>query len=104
MTVIVTRNVSPRIRGFLASSMLEVAPGIYTGPQLSVAVRERIWNVLTEWFPAEYDAGIVMIWREPRKPGGQEVKVLGVPPVDLIEHDGIILTRRNLSKPEEEDN
>ncbi|MEL6317336.1 MAG: type I-E CRISPR-associated endoribonuclease Cas2e, partial [Pseudomonadota bacterium] len=30
MTVIVTRDVAPRIRGFLASLALEIAPGVYT--------------------------------------------------------------------------
>ena len=28
MTVVVARNVSPRVRGFLASAMLELAPGV----------------------------------------------------------------------------
>ncbi|NLG68436.1 MAG: type I-E CRISPR-associated endoribonuclease Cas2, partial [Firmicutes bacterium] len=55
-TVIVTRNVSDRIRGFLASSMLELAPGVYCGFRLSPAVRARIWGVLEEWFAAEVDA------------------------------------------------
>lgn len=94
MTVIVTRNVSARVRGFLASSMLELAPGVYCGARLSVAVRDRIWTVLKEWFPAERDASIVMVWREPKMPGGQAVKVLGVPPIDLVELDGIVLTMR----------
>ena len=29
MTVVVTRDVEPRYRGFLASAMLEIAPGVY---------------------------------------------------------------------------
>ena len=94
MTVIVTRNVADRIRGFLASSMLEVAPGVYSGARQSPAVRERIWGVLQAWFLAEADASIVMVWSEPSMPGGQAVNVLGVPPVELVEVDGIALTRR----------
>lgn len=93
-TIIVTRNVSDRVRGFLASSLLELAPGVYTGARLSPAVRDRIWTVLEEWFASERDASIVMLWREPSLPGEQAVKVLGVPPVDLVEHDGLILARR----------
>ena len=96
MTVVVTRNVSNRIRGFLASSMLEVAPGVYTGARLSRAVRDRIWGVLSEWFYAEVDAGSVMLWYEPSMPGGQQVRVLGSPPLDLIESDGVVLARREL--------
>lgn len=35
LTVIVTRDVEPRYRGFLASAMLEVAPTVYIHPRLS---------------------------------------------------------------------
>lgn len=97
MTVVVTRNASARIRGFLASSMLEVAPGVYSGARLSPAVRERIWSVLGDWFPDETEeTGIVMLWQEPRMPGGQAVKTLGTPPLDLVEMDGVVLTRKDL--------
>lgn len=95
MTVVVTRNVSDRIRGFLASSMLEIGPGIYVGARLTVAVRNRVWGVLESWFP-ETDASIVMVWDDRSVPGGHAVKVLGVPPIDLVELDGIVLARRSI--------
>ena len=95
MTVVVTRNVSHRIRGFLASIMLELAPGVYSAPRLSPAVRERIWSTLEEWFPYEQEASIVMVWRDNAVPGGQAVLVLGVPPIEIVNIDGIILTRRS---------
>lgn len=94
MTVVVTRNVSPRVRGFLASVMLELAPGVYSAPRISPAVRERVWKVLEDWFPNEQDASVVMVWQEREVPGGQAVRVLGEPPIDLIEVDGLILARR----------
>jgi CRISPR-associated endoribonuclease Cas2, subtype I-E/ECOLI len=94
MTMIVTRNVSDRIRGFLSSSMLELAPGVYSAPRQSPAVRERVWHVLEEWFLAEEDASIVMVWQDQQKPGGQSVKVLGLPPISLVELDGVVLTKR----------
>lgn len=94
MTIAVTRNVTPRTRGFLASSMLELAPGVYTAPRLSPAVRTRIQDVLQTWFWAERDASIVMVWQDPQASGGQRVWMLGAPPVDLVEVDGMILTRR----------
>ena len=50
MTVVVTRNVVDRFRGFLASCMLEVAPGVYTAPRMNAAVRNRVWLVMEEWF------------------------------------------------------
>jgi CRISPR-associated protein Cas2 len=94
MTVVVTRNVSDRMRGFLASTMLELAPGVYSSPRLNVAVRERIWEVTEDWFAAEVEASVVMLWADSQKPGGMSIRVLGLPPVDLVEVDGLILSRR----------
>ena len=99
MTVVVTRNASGRIRGFLASIMLELAPGVYSAPRISPAVRERIWGVLTDWFVAEADASIVMLWQDKRVPVGQAVQMLGVPPIDLVDVDGIILARTGAARP-----
>ncbi len=97
MTVVVTRNASARMRGFLASSMLELGPGVYTGSRLSVAVRERVWKVLEDWFSAEDEASVVMVWQESAVPAGQAVRVLGIPPVGLTEVDGMVLARRSVS-------
>lgn len=46
MTVVVTRNVEERYRGFLASCMLEIAAGVYTGPRMTTGVRDRVWIAL----------------------------------------------------------
>ncbi len=94
MTVVVTRNVSGRMRGFLASSMLELAPGVYSAPKISPAVRERIWDVVTEWFTAEQEASVILLWADPAQPGGQSVRTLGLPPVNLIDLDGLLVTHR----------
>ncbi len=95
MTVVVTRNVPDRIRGFLASSLLEVGPGVYTGARVTVAVRERIWGILEQWFPGT-EGSIVMVWSDSQMPGGQAVRVLGTPLIHLIEFDGIVLCRRQI--------
>jgi CRISPR-associated protein Cas2 len=102
MTVVVTRNVSPRFRGFLASVMLEIAPGVYTGPGMSAGVRERVWDVLSQWFEAGAAAGqgsdevpsIVMTWLDKSAPAGQRVETLGIPAKSLVEADGLFLVRR----------
>ena len=102
MTVVVTRNVAPRFRGFLTSVMLEIAPGVYTGPRMSRGVRERIWNVMTQWYGAgatggsdpEARASIVMTWLDKEAPGGQQIATLGVPAKTLVEADGILLVKR----------
>jgi CRISPR-associated protein Cas2 len=97
MTVVVTRNVAPRYRGFLASVMLEIAPGVYTSPQMSKGVRERVWDVLSGWFQSnatigqqnEMSASIVMTWRDGTASGGQQVLTLGVPAKTLVDADGV---------------
>jgi CRISPR-associated protein Cas2 len=96
MTVVATVDVAPRIRGFLASCMLEVAPGIYTAPRMTRAVRQRVWSILEEWHAELGAGGIVMTWRDVSLPGGQGVATLGVPPKQLQDADGIFLARRDL--------
>lgn len=94
MTVVVTRNVPDRYRGFLSSCMLELAPGVYSNPNMSRAVRERVWAVCCEW--AEVlpdDGGVLLTWREKSSPSGQAVLVLGWPKKELVELDGIWLGR-----------
>ena len=99
MTVIVTRNVEDRYRGFLASCMLEIAPGVYTGPRMTKGVQERVWQVLSDWHGALHQGAIIMAWNEPAAPGGQGVRILGCPPRDLHDSDGILLVRRALEVP-----
>jgi CRISPR-associated protein Cas2 len=102
MTIVVTRNVAPRYRGFLASVMLEIAPGVYTSPQMSKGVRERVWDVLTGWFDfkatigaqSEDSASIVMTWRDVASPGGQQILTLGLPAKTLVDADGIMIVNR----------
>lgn len=99
MTLVVTRNVPERFRGFLASVMCEVTLGVYTGPRMSAGVRERVWKVMEEWFDATYapDTAVVMTWPDPKAPGGQTFLTLGVPKVDLHTHDGMVLVRCELT-------
>ena len=92
MTIVVTRNVSNRIRGFLASSMLELSPGVYSAPHMSVAVRQRIWEVLEEWFQIEDKASITIVWQDNTIPCGQNFTILGSPPVELVEIDGLLVS------------
>ena len=95
MTLVVTRNVSNRVRGFLASSMLELAPGVYSSPHISPAVRERIWYVLVDWFFQERAASVVMVWADNTAPCGQAVLTLGVPPIEVVSVDGLLATFRS---------
>lgn len=94
MTLVVTRNVSSRSRGFLASSLLELAPGVYSAPHISPVVRERIWSVLADWFSLENEASVVMVWADNTVACGQSVRTLGVPPIEVVSVDGLLTTRR----------
>ena len=92
MVVIVTRDVPDRCRGFLASAMLEIAPGVYTAPRMTAGVRERVWTVLADWFEALGGGSIVMTWRDPKEPCGQGLRTLGLPARTFAELDGLIVT------------
>ncbi|MEQ8965624.1 MAG: type I-E CRISPR-associated endoribonuclease Cas2e [Azospirillaceae bacterium] len=96
MTVVVTRDVADRFRGFLASCMLELAPGVYTAPRMTKPVRDRVWRVMEDWYATLGGGAIVMTWRDPHSPGGQAVRTLGTPPKTLVEHDGMILVKRDI--------
>lgn len=93
MTVVVTVNVEARYRGFLASTMLEIAPGVYTSPRMTSGTRDRIWDVLTRWYLESGQGAIVMTWREPDAVGEQRILNLGEAPKDIVDADGVYLVR-----------
>lgn len=94
MTVVVTNDVTARVRGFLASCMLELAPGVYTAPRMNQAVRERVWQVVQEWHHAQPRGSVLMTYSSRKAPGGQVVRAVGVPKKLLLELDGVILACR----------
>ena len=94
MTIIVTRDVESRYRGFLASAMLEVSPGVYVSPDLSSGVRVRIWKVIDDWYATLRRGSIVMIWRDNAKSGGLGLSFLGDPPKEIFDSDGLLLLKR----------
>lgn len=94
MTMIITRNVPGRYRGFLASCMLEIAPGVYASPRLKAAVRERIWTVMLEWSSLlEQDAGVLMAWPDRSALSGMSLRFVGWPKKDIVNVEGLWLAR-----------
>ena len=99
ITMVVTRDVESRYRGFLTSVMLDVAPGVDVSPDLSAGVRQRVWDVgsparagidpktaesasRTPWFPRTRGDRPIMVgcrWVErtvPRTRGDRPYEVL----------------------------
>ena len=91
--MIVTVNVESRYRGFLASTMLEIAPGVYTSPKMTNGIRERIWGVLTQWYYDLKQGAIVMTWRDPTAVGEQRILTLGEAPKTIVDADGVYLVK-----------
>lgn len=99
MTVVVTRNVPDRYRGFLASCMCEIAPGVYTAPRMNKGIRERVWQVMVDWFEGDAEEqSVLMTWPDGKLPGGQRVRALGVPRNDLVRVDGVYMARRDVDE------
>ena len=93
MTVVVTVNVERRYRGFLASAMLEIAPGVYTAPMMTSGIRDRIWDVLSRWYYQLGQGSIVMTWRDPSAVGEQSIRTLGETPKSIVDADGVYLVK-----------
>lgn len=97
LVMIVTRDVADRFRGFLASVMLEVAPNVFCAPRMNPGVRVRVWAVLSDWHQREPRGSVVMVWRDLDATGGVGLAHLGTPPRELVQIDGMWLTRRRKS-------
>jgi CRISPR-associated protein Cas2 len=82
--------------------MLEIAPGVYTSPRMTAAVRERVWEVCLRWYQALEEGSLVMTWRDSKESGGQGVRMLGEPPKELCDYEGVLMVRCNLPHPKDE--
>jgi CRISPR-associated protein Cas2 len=95
LVMIVTRDVADRFRGFLSSVMLEVAPSVFVSPRMTPGVRDRTWSVVSDWHRQEPRGSLVMVWRDLNATGGVGLAHLGTPARELVELDGMWLTRRS---------
>lgn len=96
LVMIVIRDMANRFHGFLSSAMLEVAPNVFVSPRMNPGVRERVWNVLGDWYAREPQGSAVMVWRDLNAVGGVGIAHLGEPPRELVEADGMWLVRRRV--------
>lgn len=96
-TIVVTRDVAARYRGFLSSVMPEIAPGVYVSPSLSQGIRQRIWDVMDRWWAEAPGGSILLSYASRTEPGGLAIKCFGLPPVQLAVLDGVRVTRAERS-------
>lgn len=94
LTIIVTRDVEMRYRGFLTSIMLEVSAGVYVAPDMSSAVRDRVWSVMTDWWTELGRGSLTLVWRDITAIGNLRIETLGEPPRTIVDADGILLVKR----------
>ncbi|CUH75113.1 CRISPR-associated endoribonuclease Cas2 [Tritonibacter multivorans] len=94
LTIVVTRDVEPRYRGFLTSLMLEVSAGVYVAPDMTAGVRTRLWRVLSDWWSVLGKGSLTLIWRDKSASGHLRIETLGEPPKDIVDADGILLAKR----------
>ena len=53
---------------------------------------------MAEWFDSMIrDQAVVMTWPDVHEPGGQQIRVLGIPKIDLRLRDDVWLVRRELT-------
>ena len=94
LTVLITRDVEDRYRGFLSSTMLELSPGVYASPSLNARSRDKIWDVLTDWHAHLRSGSVMLIYPDTRADGGMAVRSLGATPRRPVKLDGVLLTIR----------
>lgn len=94
LTMIITRDVEMRYRGFLTSVMLEIAPGVYVSPDMSASVRDRVWAVMSDWWSALGRGSLTMVWRDTKATGNLKIESLGEPAKSIVDADGILLVKR----------
>lgn len=94
LTVLITRDVEDRYRGFLSSAMLELAPGVYASPNLSAGAREKIWSVVSDWHANLGGGSLTLVYPDRQADGGMAVRSLGTPARAAVRLDGILLTHR----------
>lgn len=94
LTVLITRDVEGRYRGFLSSAMLELSPGVYASPSLSARSRDKIWEVVTDWHGRLGCGSLLMIYPDAQSAGGMAVRSLGATPRHAVKLDGVLLSVR----------
>ncbi|MFT7721624.1 MAG: type I-E CRISPR-associated endoribonuclease Cas2e [Roseateles sp.] len=91
LTVLITRDVEDRYRGFLASALLELSPGVYASPHLGAKAREQIWKVVSDWHAQLQRGSLTLLYPDRQADGGLHVRQLGTSPRHPVRLEGVLL-------------
>ena len=94
LTVLITRDVEDRYRGFLASTMLEASAGVYISKSLTPRARDKVWKVVTDWHATLGRGSLTLIYPDSACAGGLAVKSAGTPTRRPVPIDGALLMLR----------
>lgn len=94
LTVVITRDVEDRYRGFLSSAMLEAAAGTYISKCLTPRARDKVWKVVTDWHGELGRGSLTLIYPDSASDGGIAVHSVGIPTRRPVSIDGALLMKR----------
>ncbi len=94
LTVLITRDVEDRYRGFLASTMLEASAGVYVSKSLTPRARDKVWLVVTDWHALLGRGSLTLLYPDSTCDGGLAVKILGASTRHPVKIDGALLMYR----------
>ena len=94
LTVLITRDVEDRYRGFLASTMLEASAGVYVSKSLTPRARDKVWKVVTDWHTTLGRGSLTLMYPDAASDGGLAVKTFGAPTRRPVPIDGALLMLR----------
>ena len=88
MVVFCVQGTIDRFHGFLRSILLNIHPGVYVSVDLDSGSRQRVWDILCDWYDAAPQGTVLMMYRDKSKPMGIALESLGAPKRSIVEQDG----------------
>lgn len=88
MIVICLSGTPDRFHGFLRSVMMNVHPGVYVSMDLDAGSRDRIWDILSQWWEADPRGMALMMHRDKAMPMELALRSLGTPKRTITGCDG----------------
>ena len=62
---------------------------------MTSGIRERVWDVLADWYYELGQGAVVMTWQDSAAVGEQRIRTLGEVPKEIVDADGVYLVKYN---------